>query len=202
MSIRRNLLFLFALLMFASLIGCEKYGKVLQGRVIDYDKAKRQVTLITAVAKDWDNPHYLTLPSVTMTLPADAKQMGAEPTAGDRVELDMAGQKFVIYVKATKSFKEVPFTTVDVQKNVDAKDPRLLDAAGKPKPPLVDKENKTVTLYSKRQKILTTVKLADEYLALPDSAWEAGDEIRAYYMEEGKMQKFFNLSQGDNPDKK
>lgn len=203
MSVRRILLFLLALLLLAGLAGCEKYGKVMQGRVIAYDKAKRQVTLITAVAKDWDNPHYLTLPPVTMTLPSDARQMGAEPTAGDRVELDMAGRKFVIYDRAAKSFQEVPFTVLDVQKNVEGKDPRLLDATtGQPrKLPLVDAENKTVTLYSKRQKLLATVKVADEYLSLPESAWEAGDEIRAYYMEEGRMQKFFNLSQGEDPTK-
>ena len=203
MSVRRILLFLLALFLLAGLAGCEKYGKLLQGRVIDYDKAKRQVTLITAVAKDWDNPHYLTLPPVTMTLPTDPKLMGAEPVAGDRVELDMSGKKFVIYDRATKGFKDVPFTPLDVQKNVERKDPRLLDpATGQPrKLPLVDKENKTVTLYSIRQKVLATVQVADEYLSLPESAWEAGDEVRAYFVEEGKMHRLINISKGEDPNK-
>jgi len=203
MSVRRILLFLLALFLLAGLAGCEKSGKILQGRVIADDKAKRQVTLITVVAQNWENPHYLALPPVTMTLPTDPKQMGAEPMAGDRVELDMAGRKFVIYDPATKNFKEVPFTPVDVQKDVERKDPRLLDpATGQPrKLPLVDRENKTVTLYSIRQKVLTTVKVADEYLSLPDSAWEAGDEVRAYYMEEGKMQRLINISKGEDPTK-
>lgn len=196
MSVRRMLFFLLALCLLAGAAGCEKYGKGLKGRVVAYDPATRQVTFITALPKNWDDPHYLALPPVTMTLPAASAMTGPEPTAGNRVELDMNENRFVLYVPATGTFRRVPFTPVDVRKEVAADDSRLKDpATGQPrKYPLVDKENRTITLYSSRQKVLTTVRVADEELALPASTWEAGDEIRVNYLQEGRMERFTNLS--------
>ncbi len=57
--------------------------------------------------------------------------------------------------------------------------------AGK-KFPQVDKAKKAITIYSGRQKLLTTFSVPDEYLSLPDNTWEAGDEVRIYYKEPGK----------------
>ena len=63
--------------------------------------------------------------------------------------------------------------------------------------PMVDKEKKAITLYSKRQKLLTTFSVPDEYFALPDSAWDAGDEVRIYYKEDGKAARLMNISKTD-----
>ena len=63
--------------------------------------------------------------------------------------------------------------------------------------PVVDREKKTITVYSKRQQILTTLTLPEEYFALPDYTWDAGDEVRIYYKEEGKAQRFMNITKTD-----
>jgi hypothetical protein len=199
MRARRILPLLLALLALPALFGCKEYGKVMQGRVVEYNKEKKQVVFVTEVAHDWKNPRYKGLPPVTMTLPADPLEMGPEPKAGGRIELDVPGNRFIIFDKATQNFKDVPFTLVDSLKNVEGEHPLLMDSAtGQPKKfPLVDKEKKTITVYSKRQKVLTTVQVADEFLSLPVSTWDAGDEVRIYYLEEGKAQRFMNMSKTD-----
>ncbi len=199
MSARRILPLLLALLMLPALAGCKEYGKVMQGRVVEFDKDKKIVTFVTEVAHDWKNPRYKGLPPVTMTMPADPMETGPEPKAGGRIELDMVGNKFIIYDKATQAFKDVPFTLVDSIKNVEGAHPLLTDAAtGQPKKfPLVDKEKKTITVYSRRQKLLTVAQVAEEYISLPVSTWDAGDECRVYYLEDGKAQRFMNMSKTD-----
>jgi hypothetical protein len=84
-------------------------------------------------------------------------------------------------------------------KDVEGDHPLLMDpVSGKPKKfPVVDKEKKTITVYSKRQKLLTVAQVADEYLGLPASTWDAGDEVRVYYLEQGKIQRFMNMSKTD-----
>ena len=59
---------------------------------------------------------------------------------------------------------------------------------------MVDKDKKTITIYSGRQKILETISVPEEYLSLPPSTWDAGDEVRIYYKEEGKALRFMNIS--------
>ena len=199
MTARRILPILLALLVLPALVGCQEYGKVMQGRVVEYDKDKKQVVFITEVAHDWKNPRYKGLPPVTMAMPTDPMEMGPEPKAGGRIELDMQGSKFIIYDKATLGFKDVPFTLVDSLKNVEGEHPLLVDSAtGQAKKfPVVDKEKKTITVYSKRLKVLTTVQVADEFISLPVSTWDAGDEVRIYYVQDGKAQRFMNMSKTD-----
>lgn len=82
---------------------------------------------------------------------------------------------------------------------MNSDNPQVYDkAADKPKSfPVVDREKKAITVYSKRQKILTTFSVPDEYFALPDNTWDSGDEVRIYYKEEGKARRFMNLSKTD-----
>jgi hypothetical protein len=71
-------------------------------------------------------------------------------------------------------------------------------AEGKAKKfPVVDKDKKTISIYSGRQKILVTFSLPEEYFALPATVWDAGDEVRVYYREEGKALRFMNISKTD-----
>ncbi len=62
---------------------------------------------------------------------------------------------------------------------------------------MVDREKKTITIYSGRQKTYTVFSLPDEYFAYPDSTWDAGDEVRVYNKEAGKSLRLMNISKTD-----
>jgi hypothetical protein len=63
--------------------------------------------------------------------------------------------------------------------------------------PAVDREKKTISIYSARQKTLTVLSVPDEYYALPDKTWDAGDEVRVYYKQDGVALRFMNISKTD-----
>ena len=170
--------------------GCGEMGKVDQGRVIEFDKAKGTVTLIRDMKADPKNPDYNHLPPVTYEIPKDPAEMGPEPKAGWRMKLDAKAKQIIIFDPASQNFKKIDYTLIEQKEGVDAEDPSV---KGK-KFPLVEKEKKAITLYSKRQKLLTTFSVPDEYFALPDGAWDAGDEVRIYYKETGKARRFMNIS--------
>ncbi len=173
-------------------LGCGDLGKVDQGRVIEFDDAKGTVTFIQDAKADVGNPDYSGAPHV-YALPKDPNEMGAEPKAGKRMKLDTKAKEIVIYDTAGKDFKKIAYTLID-QKDGVAKDSPLV--VGK-KFPLVDKTKKTITLYSGRQKLLITFTVPEEYFALPDDTWEAGDEVRVYYKEAGKALRFMNITKTD-----
>jgi hypothetical protein len=170
--------------------GCGEMGKVDQGRVIEFDKAKGTVTLIQDMKADPKNPDYSHLPPVTYEIPKDPAEMGPEPKAGLRMKLDAKAKQIIIFDPATQNFKTIDYTLIDQKEGVDAENPLVLDK----KFPQVEKEKKAITLYSKRQKLLTTFSVPDEYFALPDSAWDAGDEVRIYFKEAGKARRLMNIS--------
>jgi hypothetical protein len=82
---------------------------------------------------------------------------------------------------------------------VDRQDPLVYDKAeGKAKKfPVVDKAKSEVTIYSGRQKMLCTFKVPSEEILLAEASWDAGDEVRIYYKEEGKAIRFMNISKTD-----
>ena len=170
-----------------------------QGRVVAYDQQAKKVTFIRDKKAETNSPDYTGLPPVTYTMPADPKEMGQEPKAGLRMKLDTQKSQIVLYDPQTQAFKTIAFKIHDLQENVDRDHPLVFDkASGKAKAfPLVDKTKKTVTIYSGRQKMLCTFSVPDEYMALPDSAWDAGDEVRVYYKEDGKSLRFMNISKTD-----
>jgi hypothetical protein len=55
--------------------------------------------------------------------------------------------------------------------------------------PVIDRAKNIFSIYSERQRILTTFTLPTEYFSLPESTWAAGDDILIYYKEEGKTRK-------------
>lgn len=177
------------------------YGKIDQGRVIAFDKEKKTVTIIRDKNEDPKKPDYSVLPPHTYKLPVETggePRMGPEPKPGLRLKLDAKKNEIIIFDTATQTIKAIPFKTIDKKENVDRKDPLLLGADGKPKKfPIVDREKKTITIYSSRQKILETFNIPDEYFALKDYTWDAGDEARIYYREEGQALKFMNISKTD-----
>lgn len=193
MSIKRNGFLAIALIApLAFLMGCQ-FGKVDQGRVIKYDKDKKVVTMIRDGKADTQNPDYNHLPPIVYEVPADPHEMGPEPKAGQRMKLDTKNKQIVIFDTAGQQFKTIDYTLIDQKEGIGKSDPLIGDR----KFPEVDKAKKTITVYSSRQKILTTFSLPEEYFALPDSTWDAGDEIRVYYKEDGKALRMMNISKTD-----
>lgn len=181
------------------LVGCGEYGKVDQGRVVKFDKEKGTCVLIRDMKADPQSPDYNHLPPVAYTMPKDPAETGPEPKAGCRMKLDTKAKQIVIFDTAAQNFKTLSYTLIDQKENVEKTDPIVYDSdQGKAKKfPAVDREKKTITVYSGRQKIVTTFSLPDEYFALPDSTWDAGDEVRIYYTKEGDALRFMNISKTD-----
>ena len=173
--------------------GCGEMGKVDQGRVIEFDKAKGTVTLIRDMKADPKSPDYSHLPPMVYEIPKDPDEMGPEPKAGQRMKLDAKTKQIIIFDQASQNFKKIDYSLIDQKEGVDPGDPLVKDK----KFPLVDKEKKSITLYSKRQKLLTTFSVPDEYFAFPVGAWDAGDEVRIYYKEAGKARRLMNISKTD-----
>ena len=173
-------------------LGCSELGKVDQGRVIAFDNAKATVTFINDVKHDPANPDYSGAP-MTFALPTDPADRGEDPKPGKRMKLDAKTREIVIYDAGTQSMKKITYTLIDQKEKVAKDDPLV---KGK-KFPLVEKDKKAITIYSGRQKILTTFSLPDEYFALPADTWEAGDEVRVYYKEPGKALRFMNITRTD-----
>ena len=181
------------------LAGCMDFGKVDQGRTVAFDKEKGIVTIIHDNSKDPLKPDYSKLPPVTYKIPVDPHEMGPEPMPGLRMKLDTAKNQVILYDPKTQNFANINYTPVNLQENIDKSHPLVFDAeTGKAKKfPKVDKEKKTVTIYSGRQKMLITFTPPEEYLALPDAAWNAGDEVRIYYKQEGQALRFMNITKTD-----
>ncbi len=200
MKMQRALRVLSIIVMAVSLFGCGKgLGKVDQGRVIEFDREKRTVTFIRDVAAELGNPHYTHLPPVTYELPKDPNETGKEPKAGYRMLLDTGKKQITLYVPATNSFQTIEYKLVAQKENVLKDDPLVFDRdTNKPRNfPIIDRARKTITVYSGRQKTLTTFTVPDRYFALPEKTWDAGDEVRVYYKEEGKALRFMNVSRTD-----
>ena len=189
---RLSRVMLLPILPIALALGCGELGKVEQGRVIAFDKTKETVTLIVDTKHDTANPDYSGAP-LTFALPKDPMERGEDPKVGLRMKLDTKTREIVIYDMLTKGMAKITYTLIDQKENV-AKDSPLV--AGK-KFPLVDKEKKAITVYSGRQKLLVTFSVPEEYLALPENTWEAGDEVRIYYKEPGKAARFMNITKTD-----
>jgi hypothetical protein len=183
---------LFALLPLVLVLGCGEQGKVDQGRVIAFDKAKETVTFINDIKHDSNNPDYSGAP-VTFKLPKMEQERGADPKAGLRMKLDTKTKEIVYYDPASKGMQKVAYTLIDQKDNVGKNDPLV---AGK-KFPIVDQEKKAITIYSGRQKLLLTFSVPEQYFAQPEQTWDAGDEVRVYYKEPGQAKRFMNITKTD-----
>jgi hypothetical protein len=173
--------------------GCGEYGKVDQGRTVAFDKEAGTVTLIRDKANDWQHPDYSILPPFTYKVPADKKEMGPDPKAGYRMKLDVEKNKVVYYDPKAVVFKTVDFTLIDTKEKIAKDHPLVKDK----KFPAIDRDKKTITIFSGRQKLLVTFSVPDEYFELPDATWDAGDEVRVYYKEEGVSLRMMNVTKTD-----
>jgi hypothetical protein len=196
---KRYWMLLPALLPIMILLGCGELGKVDQGRTVAFDQNKGTVTIIRDKNADPKNPDYSSLPPVTYTLPADPHETGPEPKVGLRMKLDNKNSQIIIFDPVRQEVKTIKFTIVDRKEKVGPEDPLVFDKI-KDKPkifPVVDRIAKTITLYSKKQQTLITFSLPEQYFSLPDQTWEAGDEVRIYYKEDGKALRFMNVTKTD-----
>ncbi|MGE5256973.1 MAG: DUF4881 domain-containing protein [Hyphomicrobiales bacterium] len=175
------------------LFGCAEEGKVDQGRAVAFDKDKKQVTIIRDKKADAQSPDYSYLPPITYNLPVDPAETGPEPAVGGRMKLDAEKNQIVVFDSKAKNFKTIDFKPVEKKDGIERQDPLV---QGK-KFPAVDKAKQTVSIYSGRQKVLITFSVPEEYMAWPESMWDAGDEVRIYYKEEGKALRFMNVSKTD-----
>jgi len=201
MNCKQILLTLAAAAMVLTLAGCNKddYPKVEQGRTIAFNKDTKEVTLIHDSAMDPQKPVYDVLPPSVFKLPTDPAETGPEPKAGQRLKLDTDKKVIVIFDTKTQKIVDVPILIVDLQQPIDKEHPLVYDKEAKKakKFPVVDKEKKTVTVYSGRQKMLCTFSIPDQYVGYPDSTWDSGDEVRLTYRTPGQALRFMNITKTD-----
>ncbi len=176
-----------------------EFGQVEQGRTIAFDAEKKEVTLIHDSSGDQLKPIYDKLPPSVFKLPVDPNETGQDPKAGQRMKLDTDKKVIVIYDTNTKKFETLPINIVDLQQPIAKDHPLVFDKAENKakKMPIIDKEKKTITIYSGRQKMLCTFSVPDNYFGYPASTWDAGDEVRIYYKVPGQSLRFMNISKTD-----
>ena len=201
MKFKHILISLAAAALIMPLAGCNKddYPKVEQGRTVAFNKDTREVTLIHDSAIDAQNPKYDVLPAAVFKLPTDPAETGPEPKAGGRLKLDTTKKEIELYDHKTQKLVYLPINITDLQQNIDKEHPLVYDKEAKKakKFPAIDKEKKTVTIYSGRQKMLCTFTLPDQYADYPESFWDAGDEVRLTYRTPGQALRFMNLTKTD-----
>jgi hypothetical protein len=190
---RKSLVTLAAMAVLGFAAGCAKSGKVEQGRAVAYDQQKGVVTLILDSAPKADQPKYDVLPPVAVTLPLDPDETGPAPEAGKLLSFDTKSRTIVFFDQASGTVRTVSYVPVEERNGVSRDDSRV----AKLKFPVVDRQKKTVTIYSRRKKILLTFAVPDPYLALPDDTWKSGDEIRYYYKQPGQALRLMNVSKTD-----
>lgn len=174
--------------------GCGGLGQVNQGRVVEYQKAKGLITLIQdSNYRDPAHPRFDVLPPVTVRTPEDPHEMGPEPEAGKLLLLDCEQRRAVIFDSTTQSLQSVAIMPVAEHGGVRPSDPRV----SKARFPIVDRANRTITVYLPRDRKLVVFTVAGQYGGLPDDTWKIGDEVRYYYKDPGRALRLMNVSKTD-----
>ena len=174
--------------------GCRSNGTVGQGRVIAVDAAAGSITVIEdSNTTEPGNPRYDVVPPKVIGIPKDPRMMGPRPVAGKLLRTDLDRRELVIFDVAAQALKTVPCQVVDQQDGVYKDDQRL---SGKHFP-LIDRQAKTITLYSPQRRTLVTVSVPEEFLAMPADTWTAGDEVRYYYKAAGQVIRLMNVTRTD-----
>ena len=178
--------------------GCDEFGQVDQGRVIAFNKNEKTIVMIRDKSADSKKPDYTGLPPVSYKMPVDSNETGPEPKAGKLMNIDMDKKETTIFVEYSNNIATINYTLVE-EKKVDPKDSLVYDPATQKtrKFPVIDQENKTITIYLENKKTLLIFSVPDEYFSLPPDTWAMGDEVRIYYKEPGKSLRFMNVSKTD-----
>jgi hypothetical protein len=200
----RKILPMLLVLIGLSLVGCGEYGKVEQGRTVGFDTTKTPpvVWIIKDNGLVEGKPQYDVLPAHEFTLPAEKSERGADPFVGKRINLNVDGKIITMYNEKTQQFDKLPFEVKEDHMNVSVRARHPLvwdDATGKERMfPQINEEEKLITIYSRRQSRLTTIKLsAEDFAKYKGTDWDAGDEVRIYYKQPGKALRFMNITKTD-----
>jgi hypothetical protein len=173
--------------------GCGNYGKVEQGRVIAFDKHSGTVTVIRDSAASTNKPKNDVLPPITVKIPDNPEEMGPAPAVGKRLLFDTDKRMIVVFDAVAGNIKTITYKPLMEVANVGRDDSRVKGVHF----PIIDKQNKAITIYSTRDRKLVKFTLADEYFSLPDDTWQAGDDVRYYYKQPGKALRMMNVSRTD-----
>ena len=183
MKIRTLLLTMAMLGSLALLAGCDLKGGVEQGRCVAYEKGK-SVTIVAEKLVDGKGTYAESAQILTYKLPVAARDMGPTPETGFLLSADPDKGFVLMYDKAANKVAKLAVNFTDVEKNVDAKHPKV---SGKPFP-IIDKGQQTVTVYSAAMKTLLTFKIPAEAMNYDDSAWKFGNELRVAFLNASKEQ--------------
>jgi hypothetical protein len=188
-----TMLLAFAPVLFA--VGCSSsnYGKVEQGRAIAFDKHSGIVTVIRDSAASTNKPKNDMLPPITVKIPDNPEEMGPAPAVGKRLLFDTDKRIIVVFDAVAGSIKTIMYKPLMEAANVGKDDPRVKGVHF----PIIDRQNKAITIYSTRDKKLVKFTLADEYFSLPDDTWQAGDDIRYYFKQPGQALRMMNVTRTD-----
>ena len=163
------------------------------GRVVAYDKDAKKVTFIED-KQGWSNPKrpdFSVLPAKEAILPEDPGAMA--PKAGGRLRVDYEKKEIIIYNSKTGNIDSFAIEIVSRTDDVEQDNP-LVSENGKPKSfPVVDKAKSEITIYSRRQKNICTIKVPATYMELPDAVWDDGHNVKIS-MDGDKVTGFTNLS--------
>jgi len=166
------------------------------GRVVAYDSAAKKVTFIED-SLNWSNPQrpeFTVLPPKVVTLAEDPGDMA--PKAGGRLRIDLEKKEIIVFNSKTGTIDTIAVEIVNKTDNVEPDNPALLED-GKPKIfPVVNKDTGEVTIYSRRQKNLSTIKVPMEYMDLPTATWDDGHNIKVT-IDGDKGTNFVNLSKAN-----
>jgi hypothetical protein len=206
--VRKILPLLLVLLAGLMLAGCGDYGKVEQGTVVAVDKDK--VTIIVDTNTDRNKPaNYTTdVKPHDYILPPVGTERGAEPSAGLCVNMDIAKKTITMFNPKESKFETFSFELIeDKDKGIRLnRRNEVLEHVKVIRPaadfPVVDEANKTIQLFYRRlennQSRLTTIKLADaDFAKYKKAEWGAGDEVRIYFKQPGKSERFMNITKTD-----
>lgn len=173
------------------LAACDFDGGVEQGRCVAYNPETNKVTLVVDTSLDQHDPHYSGEVD-TFTLPTDPRDMGPAPVPGGLLMVEQDKNKVLVYDQAANKVREIDVKFTDIQKDITSKDARL---KGK-KFPIIDKENRTVTVFVPRLAEIVTFQVPEADIDLSDYEWTLGDEVRIAFRKEKRHQaiRFMNVT--------
>lgn len=174
-----NVRIITATLFFMLSLSCFASAEEIMGRCVGFDKGKNQIRIIRDMNNDKAKPDFQ-LPIQTFTIPENTVVKD-----GLRIKLDLQDNKLKYYDEATDAIKVLDFQLISKKENVLPLDKEVVGE----KFPAIDKAKKTVTIYSKRQKLLTVISVQDEVLELPLKVFDSGDDVKITTVEPGKAAK-------------
>jgi hypothetical protein len=167
-----------------SFTGCH-FGRVQQGRVVEYDAEKGILRLIhDSNYRQAGMPRFDVLPAEAVRIPVDPNEMGPAPEAGKLVAIDRERRRLVTFDASAGSFRTIAYTPVSDR----------LDFEPGAAYPIIDREKKVITACDPATRVVVSFAATDDQLALPPETWKAGDEVRYYFKQPGQALRLMNVT--------